>query len=43
MTPLDISINSFFTQAGGTDFIGLLFAIPVIFAIVYSIVRPFNV
>jgi hypothetical protein len=42
MTPLDIAVNTFFTSAG-PDFIGVMFAMPVIVVIIVFIIRPFNV
>ena len=42
MTGLDIAINAFYNFVGGADFFGLLFSVPVIFAIIYSMIRPFN-
>lgn len=42
MTGLDYSLTMFYNLAGGSDFFGVLFAGPVIFAIIYSMVRPFN-
>jgi hypothetical protein len=41
MTFLDTAVNVFFTNAGGLDFLGTIFAIPLIFAIVASMIRPF--
>ena len=45
MTPtfLDIAVNTFFTNAGGVNFAGTLFAIPVIIVLMIIILRPFNV
>jgi hypothetical protein len=43
MTLLDQAVNIFFTNAGGVDFLGTLFAIPVIFAIFLALIRPFDV
>lgn len=43
MTFLDISVNTFFSNAGGLNFLGTIFAIPIIIAIIVSILRPFNV
>jgi hypothetical protein len=40
-TFLDNSVDTFFTNSGGLDFLGTLFAIPLIFAIVASMIRPF--
>lgn len=42
MTGLDIAITYFYNSAGGADFFGVIFAVPVIFAIIYSIIRPLN-
>ena len=41
-TFLDTAVNIFFTNAGGTDFIGTIFAIPVIVLIVVSLLRTFQ-
>lgn len=41
-TFLDTAVNTFFSNAGGVDFIGTMFAIPVIFYIIASMLRPFN-
>jgi hypothetical protein len=43
MTPLDIAVNSFFSNAGGVDFLGTIFAIPVVIVIIVFILRSFNV
>lgn len=45
MTPtfLDIAVNTFFTNAGGINFLGTIFALPVIAIILITILRPFNV
>jgi len=43
MTFLDQAVNIFFSNAGGTDFMGVLFAVPVIVIIISAIIRPFNV
>jgi len=43
MTFLDMAVNNFFANAGGVDFLGVLFSIPVIFGIMSSIIRPFDV
>jgi hypothetical protein len=43
MTPLDIAVNSFFTSAGGVDFLGTFFAIPIIFAIIFAMIKPFDI
>lgn len=43
MTFLDTAVNTFFSNAGGLDFLGTLFAIPVIVAIISAMLRPFNV
>ena len=43
MTFLDTAVNTFFSNAGGVDFIGLLFSIPIIVFIISSLLRPFNV
>ena len=43
MTFLDTAINTFFSNAGGVDFLGLLFAVPIIIVIIAIVLRPFNV
>jgi hypothetical protein len=43
MEYLSQAVNIFFTSAGGLDFLGTLFAIPVIIAIFASLIRPFDV
>ena len=40
---LDNSVDTFFSNSGGLNFLGTIFAIPVIFAIVASMIRPFIV
>jgi hypothetical protein len=42
-TFLDTAVNTFFTNAGGVNFLGTLFALPVIVIIIITILRPFNV
>ena len=43
MTFLDTAVNTFFSNAGGVDFLGTLFAIPIIAIIIITILRPFNI
>ena len=43
MTFLDQAVNIFFSNAGGVDFLGTIFAVPVIIAIFLAILRPFDV
>jgi len=42
-TFLDTAVNTFFTNAGGVNFLGALFALPIIVIIIITILRPFNV
>ena len=42
-TFLDTAVNTFFSNAGGIDFLGSLFALPVIVIIFISLLRPFNI
>lgn len=42
MTYIDKTINLFFTEAGGLDFLGLLFGSIIIIAVIMALVRPFN-
>jgi len=41
-TFLDTSVNLFFSNAGGVDFMYTLFAIPVLYAIIAPFIRAFN-
>ena len=43
MTELDIAVNTFYNAVGGQNFFATLFAIPVIFAIFYAIIKPFDI
>jgi hypothetical protein len=43
MTFLDTAVNTFFSNAGGIDFLATIFSIPVIIAIISAILRPFNI
>jgi hypothetical protein len=43
MTFLDQAVNIFFSGAGGLDFLGTIFAIPVIVAIFLTLSHPFDV
>ena len=43
ITFLDIAVNTFFTNSGGVDFLGTLFAIPIIAIIIIVVLRPFNI
>lgn len=43
MTFLDIAVNTFFVNAGGVDFLKVMFAIPIIVVIIVFILKPFNV
>jgi hypothetical protein len=43
MTFLDQAVNIFFTSAGGVDFLGTLFAVPIIITIFISLLHPFDV
>ena len=40
---LDTAVNTFFANAGGVDFLGTIFAIPVIIIIIISMLRAFNI
>ena len=40
---LDQAVNIFFTSAGGLDFLGTLFAVPVIITIFMALMHPFDV
>jgi len=40
---LDQAVNIFFTSAGGLDFLGTLFAVPVIITIFITLLHPFDV
>jgi len=40
---LDQAVNNFTTSAGGINFLGTLFAIPIIIAIYITLIRPFDV
>jgi len=42
MTNLDNAVNTFFENAGGTDFLGLCFGFVIIIAILIALVRPFD-
>ena len=42
-TFLDIAVNTFFTNAGGLNFISTIFAVPIIIVLMIIILRPFNV
>jgi len=41
-TYADKTINLFFTELGGLDFLGLFFGSIIIIAIIIAITRPFN-
>jgi len=43
MNGLDLAVNEFVIKAGGVDFIATLFSIPVVFAIFYAIIKPFDI
>lgn len=43
ITFLDTAVNTFFTSGGGVQFIGTIFAIPIIIIIIITILRPFNI
>ena len=43
VTFLDTAVNTFFSNAGGLQFLGTIFALPIVFAIFISIIRPFNI
>lgn len=42
-TFLDIAVNTFFSNAGGLNFLGTLFSIPLIVIIIITMLRPFNI
>ena len=42
MTYIDKSINLFFTETGGTDFLGLVFGGLIIISIIWTLTRPFD-
>lgn len=42
-TFLDQAVNVFFSGSGGVDFLATLFAIPIIVAIIISMLKPFNI
>lgn len=42
-TFLDQAVNIFFQNAGGTNFILLIFSAPIIFSIFAPFLRPFDV
>jgi hypothetical protein len=41
-TYIDKTINLFFTELGGLDFLGLSFGLLIIIAIVLAIIKPFD-
>lgn len=41
-TYIDKTINLFFTELGGLDFLGLFFGSLIIIAIIMALVRPFD-
>lgn len=41
-TYIDKTINLFFTEIGGLDFLGLFFGILIIIAIILAIIKPFD-
>jgi len=43
MTPLDEAVNTFFTNAGGSDFLALLGSVIIIWAIISALIKPFEV
>ena len=43
MTFLDQAVNTFFSNSGGVDFLALLVSVIIIYAIISSIMRPFEV
>lgn len=40
---LDTAVNTFFTNAGGLDFIAFLISVIIIWAIISALIRPFEV
>ena len=42
MTYIDKTFNLFFTEAGGADFLGLIFAIILIITIIMALIKPFD-
>jgi hypothetical protein len=42
MTNIDETVNFFFAQLGGLDFLGLVFAMVIILVIIMSLIRPFD-
>ena len=43
MTFLDTAVNTFFSNAGGLDFIAFLISVIIIWAIISALIRPFEV
>lgn len=43
MTFLDNAVNTFFSNAGGIDFLALLCSVIIIWAIISALIRPFEI
>ncbi len=41
-TYIDKSIDLFFTQAGGVEFLGLIFGFLIIISIILALIKPFD-
>lgn len=40
---LDTAVNLFFTELGGTDFLGLVFGFLIIISIIIALIRPIDI
>jgi len=43
MTFLDLSVNTFFSNSGGVDFLAVLLSTVIIWAIISALIKPFEV
>lgn len=43
MTFLDTAVNTFFSNAGGTDLIAFFVSVIIIWAIISALIKPFEV